>query len=88
MDEASDRRTRRRRIFPAQFYLFGMIVVSATFAFIMQFVVDPSWGDRLFRGWIDPSLRLIAIPLVGLALGVPLMVILNAAYILYQRRLR
>jgi len=83
MDETS---ARAKRIFSVQFYLFGMIVTSAAFAFIMQFVVDPGWGDRLFRGWIDPSLRLIVIPLVGLALGAPLMAILNAAYILYQRR--
>lgn len=77
-----------RNLFSWSFYLFGMIVTSAVFTLVLQFFVSPAWGERLFRGWIDPSLRLVAIPLVGLLLGLPLMVLANVLHAAFARRPR
>jgi hypothetical protein len=67
-------------VFPWPLYLFGMIVTSAVFSLILQPTEESGWGGRLFRGWIDPSFRLVVIPVIGLVLGIPVMVALNLIY--------
>jgi hypothetical protein len=92
MDEMDKRSTipsaRRSDLFSWSFYVFGMIVTSAIFTLVLQFVVTPAWGERLFRGWIDPSLRLVVMPLVGLLLGLPVMAMINVLYAVLRRRAR
>jgi hypothetical protein len=92
MDEldgkATERPGHKRVVFSGAFYLFGAVVTSLTFAFLMQFILGPHWGERFLRGWIDPSLNLIAIPLLGAVLGLVMMMLLNVSYVLIRARSR
>ena len=86
-NEVTDQPANKRSgVFSWAFYLFGMVVTSMTFALLMQFLVGPGWGEAFLRGWIDPSLNLVAIPLVGAVLGLVLMVLLNLFYVLFRGR--
>jgi hypothetical protein len=85
---AANRPNEGTGIFSWAFYLFGAVVTSLTFAYLMQFFVGPHWGEQFLRGWIDPSLNLVAIPLVGAVLGLVLMVLLNLSYVLLRGRTR
>lgn len=76
----------RRVAFTWQFYLFGMVVASMAFALIVQYLIGPGWGDRFFRGWIDPALNLIVTPLIGAIIGLALVTIANVAYALSNKK--
>lgn len=86
MAEREDESSSNNSGYTWQYYLFGMVVTSLIFTLIVQFLIGPGWGDRFFRGWVDPALNLVITPLAGAILGFFLVALGNIFAVRSQKK--
>lgn len=75
-----------RYAFSCAFYLFGMVITAPAFAFLALKRADPTWGKWFPQGWIDPSLALVVMPVIGAIVGFFLVLFANLVYLIVRKK--